>query len=67
MINWADIVFVMERKHMQILKQNFPLGIASKPIINLDIEDNYQFNAPELIDILKASLHNYYSRQTLLG
>ncbi len=59
MIAWADFVFVMERKHRKILEQNFPLAIASKLIIVLDIEDNYQFNAPELIDILRISLQNY--------
>jgi predicted protein tyrosine phosphatase len=59
MIAWADFVFVMERKHRKILEQNFPLAIASKLIIVLDIEDNYEFNAPELIDILRISLQNY--------
>jgi predicted protein tyrosine phosphatase len=59
MIAWADFVFVMERKHRKILEQNFPLAVASKLIIVLDIEDNYQFNAPELIDILRISLQNY--------
>ena len=59
MIDWADFVFVMERKHRKILEHNFPLAIASKLIIVLDIEDNYQFNAPELIDILRISLQNY--------
>jgi len=59
MIAWADFVFVMERKHRKILEQNFQESIIHKPIIVLDIEDNYQFNAPELIDILRASLQDY--------
>jgi predicted protein tyrosine phosphatase len=58
-IDWADVIFVMERKHQQILKKLFPLSIASKPLIVLDIEDNYQFSDPELIAILKVSLQDY--------
>jgi len=59
LIEWADVIFVMETKHRQLLKQNFRLSLADKPVIILDIEDNYQFNDPELIDMLKASLHDY--------
>ncbi len=59
MIAWAHVIFVMERKHRQILKQLFPEDIIGKHLVVLDIEDNYQFNDPELIDILKASLQNY--------
>ena len=59
LIDWADVVFVMEIKHRQILKQKFSQSIASKLVIVLYIEDNYQFNDPELVAILKASLHDY--------
>ncbi|MHB8206761.1 low molecular weight protein tyrosine phosphatase family protein [Mucilaginibacter sp.] len=59
MIAWADLIFVMERKHRQILEQNFQESIAHKPIIVLHIEDKYQFNHPELIYILQTSLQDY--------
>jgi predicted protein tyrosine phosphatase len=59
LIDWANIIFVMERKHRRILEQNFADSLANKPVIVLDIEDNYQFNDPELIDILKTALHDY--------
>lgn len=59
LIDWADVVFVMERKHRQILKRTFEELLADKLIIVLDIEDNYQFNDPELIEILKVSLTGY--------
>jgi predicted protein tyrosine phosphatase len=59
MIAWADLIFVMERKHRRILEQNFQESITHKQIIVLDIEDNYQFNDPELIDILQTSLQDY--------
>ena len=49
----------MERKHKDILKQNFASVLVGKIIIVLDIEDNYQFGDPELIDMLKTCLHDY--------
>jgi len=59
MIAWADLIFVMERKHQKILERNFSDILVNKPIIILDIEDNYQFNDPGLIDILTTSLRDY--------
>jgi predicted protein tyrosine phosphatase len=57
LINWADIIFVMERKHQEILKQRFQINDIQ--LIVLEIEDNYQFNDPELINILENSLQRY--------
>src|ERR1700755_516340 len=37
MIAWADVIFVMELKHLQILKQLFPEDISSKYVVVLDI------------------------------
>lgn len=57
LIDWADVVFVMECKHRDILKQRFI--ISGKDIRVLNIEDNYQFNDPELIALLRDSLSEY--------
>jgi predicted protein tyrosine phosphatase len=57
MIDWADVVFVMERKHLDILKQRF--DFQDQTLIMLDIEDNYQFRDIELINILQTSLTGY--------
>ncbi len=57
MIDKADVIFVMERRHKEILKQRFELN--GKKLLVLDIEDNYQFNDPELIEILKSLLAEY--------
>jgi len=59
LIAWADVIFVMERKHLQILIQLFPEDINGKDVVALDIEDDYQFNDHELIAMLKAALYNY--------
>jgi predicted protein tyrosine phosphatase len=59
MLDWADVVFVMERKHTEILKTRFPVTVAKKKVTVLDIEDDYQFDDAELIDILKNALADY--------
>ena len=57
MINWADVLFVMERKHRDIISERFI--ISNQPVIVLEIPDDYQFGDPELIEILQISLINY--------
>ena len=56
LIDWADIIFVMERRHKQILQQRF---ITHKIIEVLDIKDDYAFGDEELISILKDNLKEY--------
>ena len=57
MINWADVVFVMERKHSDIIGERF--AISDQPVIVFEIPDDYRFCDPELVEILKISLANY--------
>lgn len=56
-IDRADMIFVMERKHKDLLKQRF--GLTGKQLVVLDIEDDYQFSDPELIGILKVVLKDW--------
>jgi predicted protein tyrosine phosphatase len=57
LIDWADMIFVMERKHKELLKQRFIF--PGKKLIILDIEDNYRFGDIALIEILKTALSGY--------
>lgn len=59
LIEWADLIFAMEKKHKQRLIENFPLLTADKQIILLDIPDEYQYMDNELIDIIKTSVSSY--------
>lgn len=59
LIDWADVIFVMERRHKQLLQQRFGDVLTDKKLIVLEIEDNYKFNDPELIDMLKVALAVY--------
>jgi predicted protein tyrosine phosphatase len=56
MIAWAEMIFVMERKHKQLLPQRFAHELDGKPVTVLDIEDIYNYNDPELITILRTAL-----------
>jgi predicted protein tyrosine phosphatase len=60
MIDWADVIFVMEGKHRDIIKKRF--NFTDQTIIVLDIADDYQFGDAELIDILKVSLADYLQK-----
>jgi predicted protein tyrosine phosphatase len=52
-IGWADIIFVMEKKHLRRIRDKFGDLLNDKKIVNLDIADDYQFMDEELIEILR--------------
>lgn len=53
---WADVVFVMETKHRQLLLSKFPGETKYLKLHVLDIPDDYQFMDPELIQMLRDSI-----------
>jgi protein-tyrosine phosphatase len=59
LITWADIIFVMERKHQEKLFQSFPVEVEMKQIVILEIEDKYKFMDVELIEEIKAGVDQY--------
>jgi len=59
LIDWADVIFVMEQKHKGILKDKFSASLSGKSVIILNIEDDYQFGDTELVGILKDALIEY--------
>jgi protein-tyrosine phosphatase len=58
-ILWADVIFVMEKKHKQRLQDKFANEAQEKQIIVLDIPDDYQFMDEELIEDIKAKVDAY--------
>jgi predicted protein tyrosine phosphatase len=56
LLGWADMIFVMETKHRDYLHAKFPEAIHGRKIICLRIPDDFTFNDPDLIDLLKANL-----------
>lgn len=59
LIEWADLIFAMEKKHKQRLREKFPELLAGKQIVVLDIPDVYQYMDEELIEMLKTSVASY--------
>lgn len=58
-IAWADLIFVMEQKHKQNIKEKFPNQLQHKKVIVLDIPDDYPYMDEELIEILKQVMQPY--------
>lgn len=58
-IGWADIIFVMEKKHGRILRERFGEALAGKRVICLHTPDDYRYMDPHLIQELKGSLSRY--------
>ncbi len=55
-LEWADIVFVMEKSHKNKLSKKFKNFIRGKRVINLNIPDEYDCMDPVLIQILKNTV-----------
>jgi len=55
-IGWADLIFVMEKRHRRILEENFQEALVGKTIICLNIPDEYRYMEPALIDELKVGI-----------
>jgi predicted protein tyrosine phosphatase len=56
LIQWADHILVMERKHKEKMQLKFPEEITEKEIIVLDIPDEYKYMDKELIEELESAL-----------
>lgn len=59
LIQWADLIFVMERKHQERLQEKFGSLMKDKEIVILDIPDDYQYMDAELIEILEEAVLPY--------
>lgn len=59
MLNWAEIVFVMEQKYERRIIENFNFNENETELIVLEIPDNYQYMDVELIEILEQDV-NYH-------
>lgn len=59
MLIWADVVFVMEQKHIKLINQNTNRKYNSK-IVLLSIEDKYKYYQKELLEILIEKTKVYF-------
>ena len=59
-LSWADAVVVMEDEQRNEIAKRFPKLYMQKRIVSLDVPDVYQFNQPELIDVLKDKMDELF-------
>jgi predicted protein tyrosine phosphatase len=57
-LHWAEVIFVMERKHKTRLIADFRRLIEHKPIHVMDIPDDYQYMDAELIELLRQGVQS---------
>lgn len=55
-LQWADHIFVMERKHAQRLRADHPAALHAKPLHVLSIPDHYRYMDPALVALLQSTI-----------
>ena len=55
-LGWADVIFCMERRHEERLRESFPEELAGKTLITLRIPDDHDFMDPTLVELLRTAL-----------
>ncbi|WP_201980206.1 low molecular weight protein tyrosine phosphatase family protein [Hymenobacter rubidus] len=55
-LGWADTIFVMERRHADRLRERFAGELQGKALVVLRISDNYPFQDPALVALLRQKL-----------
>ncbi|MDN4057281.1 low molecular weight protein tyrosine phosphatase family protein [Massilia sp. YIM B02769] len=61
-LDWAEIVFVMEKLHRSRLSAKFRRHLNGKRIVCLDIPDDYDYMQPELVRLLEKKVTPFLRR-----
>jgi predicted protein tyrosine phosphatase len=56
LLQWADLIFVMERAHRTRLSSRYRPWLNGTRVVCLDIPDDYDFMAPALVALLKKKV-----------
>lgn len=59
LIEWADLIVVMERGHSRNLARAFPALMRDKPVAVLGIPDDYRYMQPELVELLERRMADH--------
>jgi predicted protein tyrosine phosphatase len=62
MLEWADLVFVMDGEQVEALGRMFPGHPALDHVVCLDIPDTYHFLDPELVAMLQERTLPHFER-----
>ncbi len=68
LIEWSDIIFVMEKSHRNKISKQFKPLMKTKRMICLDIPDDFERMDPVLIQIMESKvmryIHNHVRKST---
>lgn len=56
LLQWVDLVFVMEKAHRNRLSSRYNAWLGGKRVICLDIPDDYEYMDPVLVELLKRKV-----------
>jgi predicted protein tyrosine phosphatase len=62
LIEWAEIIFVMERIHERKLLERFGPLLRAKRVVILGIPDRYGYMDTELVALLRRKLSPYLAK-----
>ena len=67
LVEWAEIIFVMEKANRNKLTAKFKRNLVNKRVICLNIPDEYEYMDPGLVRLLKARVPRFLpaSHETL--
>ena len=63
LLEWADVIFVMERAHRNKLSKKFRAYLGHKRIICLDIPDEFDYMDPALVKIFEAKAGRFFRQR----
>ncbi|MFQ6005337.1 MAG: low molecular weight protein tyrosine phosphatase family protein [Woeseia sp.] len=59
LIEWADVILVMEKYHKSEIYRRFPGKLRNKKVGVLDLPDIYDYMEPVLIQLLREKVPSY--------
>lgn len=59
-LGWADVIVVMEKRHKERLRQNYPEELAAKRCLCFFIADDYEFMDSALIELLREKVREHF-------
>ncbi len=59
LVEWAELIFVMEKRHQRKLAEQFRPQLRDKRVICLGIPDDYEYMQPELVELLQRKVEPF--------
>jgi predicted protein tyrosine phosphatase len=62
LVEWADVIFVMEKAHRNRITKKFGALLKDKRIVCLNIPDEFEYLDPALVRILETRVGPFFNR-----